>query len=90
MKITLKTVILVALVVFNLVIIFSNFTNYEGLENKTEDSLDKDQVSKIKTHISDIRRTVTNMENILYSQKDGADKKDSSDKESPKKRDKKP
>ena len=33
MKITLKTVILAALIVFNLVIVFSNFTSYEGLEN---------------------------------------------------------
>jgi hypothetical protein len=36
MKITLKTVILAALIVFNLVIIFSNFSSYEGLENKKE------------------------------------------------------
>jgi hypothetical protein len=36
MKITLKTVILSILVIFNLVIIFSNFTSYEGLENKSD------------------------------------------------------
>lgn len=34
MKITLKTIILVALVIFYLVVIISNFTTYEGLENK--------------------------------------------------------
>lgn len=37
MKITLKTVILSILVIFNLVIIFSNFTSYEGLENNSAD-----------------------------------------------------
>lgn len=41
MKITLKTVILAALIVFNLVIIFSNFTSYEGLENNTEKKEEK-------------------------------------------------
>lgn len=38
MKITLKNVILASLIVFNLVIIFSNFTSYEGLEGKTQDT----------------------------------------------------
>jgi regulatory protein YycH of two-component signal transduction system YycFG len=41
MKITLKTVILAALIVFNLVIIFSNFTSYEGLENNREKKEEK-------------------------------------------------
>ena len=41
MKITLKTVILAALIVFNLVIIFSNFSSYEGLENKKEKTPEK-------------------------------------------------
>jgi hypothetical protein len=64
---------------------------HEGLDNQTEDSLDKEQVSKIKTHISDIRRITTNIENILYSQKDSGDKKDKDtpDTDSSKKKDKK-
>jgi hypothetical protein len=41
MKITLKTFILVALVVFNLVIIFSNFSTYEGVENKSDNTPQK-------------------------------------------------
>ena len=39
MKITLKTIVLVSLLVFYLVIIFSNFRSYEGLTN--EDSVDE-------------------------------------------------
>jgi len=38
MKITLKTFILVALVVFNLVIIISNFSTFEGLENNSDNT----------------------------------------------------
>jgi len=41
MKITLKTIILAALIVFNLVIIISNFTTYEGLESNTSDAKPK-------------------------------------------------
>jgi hypothetical protein len=37
MKITLKTIVLMALVFFNLVIIVSNFTTYEGLESKSKE-----------------------------------------------------
>jgi hypothetical protein len=45
MKITLKTVILSILVIFNLVIIFSNFTSYEGLENKSDDETSNDEIN---------------------------------------------
>lgn len=43
MKITLKTIILAALIVFNLVIIISNFTTYEGLESNTSDAKPKEK-----------------------------------------------
>jgi hypothetical protein len=46
MKITLKTFILVALVVFNLVIIISNFTTYEGLENNSDNTPKKDKTAE--------------------------------------------
>jgi hypothetical protein len=47
MKITLKTLILVALIVFNLVIIISNFTTYEGLESaNTSNSNNKPKKEK--------------------------------------------
>jgi len=45
MKITLKTIILAALIVFNLVIIISNFTTYEGLESNTSDAKPKKEKS---------------------------------------------
>jgi hypothetical protein len=38
MKITLKNVILSFIIIFNLVIILSNFSSYEGLEIKISDS----------------------------------------------------
>jgi hypothetical protein len=41
MKITLKNVILSFIIIFNLVIIFSNFTSYEGLEITINDSESK-------------------------------------------------
>jgi hypothetical protein len=93
LSLNFKQLVMLSILVFFIFIIFYfYFSNiYEGLDNQTEDSLDKDQVSKIKTHLSDIRRTITNMENILYTQKDNSDKKDkdSSDKDSSKKKDKK-
>jgi hypothetical protein len=46
MKITLKTFILVALVVFNLVIIISNFTTYEGLENNSDNTPKKEKTAE--------------------------------------------
>lgn len=46
MKITIKTIILVALVFFNLVIIFSNFTSYEGLENNSNDKPKKEKTAE--------------------------------------------
>jgi cytoskeletal protein RodZ len=54
MKITLKTVILASLIFFNLVIIISNFTNYEGLENKSHDENDeKESISDEKASTND-------------------------------------
>lgn len=45
MKITLKTVILVALFIFYLVIILSNFTTYEGMETKSPaDETNEDEI----------------------------------------------
>ena len=41
MKITLKTIILIALFVFYLVIIFSNFTHYEGMDGSSEEKKDE-------------------------------------------------
>ena len=46
MKITLKTVILLALIIFNLVIIISNFTTYEGLENESADKPKKEKTAE--------------------------------------------
>lgn len=40
MKITLKTVILVALFIFYLVIILSNFAGYEGMKSEISDETD--------------------------------------------------
>jgi archaellum component FlaF (FlaF/FlaG flagellin family) len=61
MKITLKTIILVALIVFYLVIIFSNFRSYEGLTNaKKEKNVETD--NEIDTQASDdnVHDNVTN------------------------------
>jgi len=61
MKITLKTIILVALIVFYLVIIFSNFRSYEGLTNaKNEKNVETDH--EIDTQASDdnVHDNVTN------------------------------
>ena len=60
MKITLKTVILAALIVFNLVIIFSNFTSYEGLETKTDD----DKKEKTPEQLED--KTVPTKEDLVH------------------------
>jgi large-conductance mechanosensitive channel len=46
MKITLKTFVLVALVIFNLVIIISNFTTYEGLENNSNEAPKKEKTAE--------------------------------------------
>ena len=43
MKITLKNVILSFIIIFNLVIIFSNFNGHEGLEIRINDSEPKPQ-----------------------------------------------
>jgi hypothetical protein len=43
MKITLKNVILSFIIIFNLVIILSNFSSYEGLEIRINDSEPKPQ-----------------------------------------------
>ena len=43
MRITLKNVILSFIIIFNLVIIFSNFYSYEGLEIRINDSEPKPQ-----------------------------------------------
>ena len=54
MRITLKTFILVALIIFNLVIIISNFTTYEGLEsNSASDSDDAREKEKIEEFVDE-------------------------------------
>jgi hypothetical protein len=92
LSLNFKQLVMLSILVFFIFIIFYfYFANiYEGVENQTGDSLDKDQVSKLKTNISDVRRIITNIENILYTQKDSANEKDGSEKENSKKKDKKP
>lgn len=53
MKITLKNVILSFIIIFNLVIIFSNFNSYEALEIRINDSEPKPQPDTSKTTSSD-------------------------------------
>jgi regulatory protein YycH of two-component signal transduction system YycFG len=68
MKITIKTIILVALVIFNLVIIISNFTTYEGLEtnSKSESENEETKETKEKT-VEDLQEaTEPTKEDIKY------------------------
>ena len=65
MKITLKTVILVALIIFNLVIIISNFTTYEGLESNSE-SESENKPKKEKTAEELQEATEPTKEDIKY------------------------
>ncbi len=46
MKITLKTIVLASLIVFILVIIFSNFTTYEGLDIPSSEMSEEEEDKK--------------------------------------------
>lgn len=65
MKITIKTIVLVALVIFNLVIIISNFTTYEGLESNSE-SESENKPKKEKTAEELQQATEPTKEDIKY------------------------
>ena len=53
MKITLKTVILVALFIFYLVIILSNFAGYEGMQSEISDETNVTSKPTMQPEISD-------------------------------------
>ena len=68
MKITLKIIILVFLVVFNLVIIISNFTTYEGLEGlETNTTTDSEKIPKKEKSVEELQAsTEPTKEDIKY------------------------
>jgi hypothetical protein len=79
-----QVVLLSVLVFFIFIILYFYLTNiYEGAENKNSnaDSLDKESISKLQSNVSDMRRTLTNIDNILYTNTSSADKKDNPDEE---------
>jgi hypothetical protein len=67
-----QVVLLSVLVFFIFIILYFYLANiYEGVENKDGDvdSLDKESVIKLQSNVNDMKRTLTNIDNILFKNK---------------------